>query len=95
MDFFSVRLFVGSAWSFGFFIPATTANDLRLGRISIPDLIHYIFSPILNFIYFARIMKQVIKLILIMLVGTDVYVWMVFVHWNDLLLLILCFHYNN
>ena len=22
--------FVGSAWSFGFFIPATTANDLRL-----------------------------------------------------------------
>ena len=25
-----------------FFIPATTANDLRLRRISIPDLIHYI-----------------------------------------------------
>ena len=25
--------FVGSAWSFGFFIPATTANDLRLRRI--------------------------------------------------------------
>jgi len=28
LDFF----FVGSAWSFGFFIPAKTANDLRLGR---------------------------------------------------------------
>ena len=26
-----------------FFIPATTANDLRLRRISIPDFIHYIF----------------------------------------------------
>ena len=38
LDFF----FVGSAWSFGFFIPAKTANDLRLGRISTPDLIHYI-----------------------------------------------------
>ena len=25
-----------------FFIPATTANDLRLKRISIPDLIYYI-----------------------------------------------------
>ena len=24
------------------FIPATTANDLRLWRISIPDIIHYI-----------------------------------------------------
>ena len=34
--------FVGSAWSFGFFISATTANNLRLRRISIPDLIHYI-----------------------------------------------------
>ena len=30
-----------------FFIPATTANDLRLQRISIPDLIHYIYFPIL------------------------------------------------
>ena len=28
------------------FIPATTANDLRLRRISIPDFIHYIFCPI-------------------------------------------------
>ena len=26
--------FVGSAWSFGFFIPPTTANDRRLQRIS-------------------------------------------------------------
>ena len=34
-NFFIIRLFVGSAWSFVFFIPATTAN-------SIPDLIHYI-----------------------------------------------------
>jgi len=31
----------------GFFIPATTANDLRLRRISIPDFIHYIFCSIL------------------------------------------------
>ena len=30
---FSIRLFVGSAWSFGYFIRATTANDLRLRRI--------------------------------------------------------------
>ena len=28
--------FVGSAWSFGCFIPATTANDLRLRRIFYP-----------------------------------------------------------
>ena len=33
--------FVGSAWSFGFFIPATRANDLRLRRISYP-----IFYPL-------------------------------------------------
>ena len=32
--FFSVRLL--SVWSFGFFIPATTANDLRLWRIFYP-----------------------------------------------------------
>ena len=31
-----------------FFIPATTANDLRLWRISIPDLIHYIIFLILE-----------------------------------------------
>ena len=35
--------FVGSAWSFVLFIPATTANDLRLRRISIPDFIYYMF----------------------------------------------------
>ena len=35
---------VGSAWSFDFFIPATTANDLRLRRVSIQDVIHYIFN---------------------------------------------------
>ena len=34
--------FVDSAWSFDFSFPATTANDLRLRRISIPDLIHCI-----------------------------------------------------
>ena len=31
-----------------FFIPATTANDLRLWRISIPNLIHYILILILE-----------------------------------------------
>ena len=31
-----------------FFIPATTANDLGLQRISIPDFIHYIFFSYLN-----------------------------------------------
>ena len=30
-----------------FFHPATTANDLRLRRIAIPDFIHYIYFPIL------------------------------------------------
>ena len=45
--FFLRSTFVGYAWSFGFLIPATTANDLRLRRISIPDFIHYIYSPIL------------------------------------------------
>jgi len=30
-----------SAWSFGFFIPTTTANDLRLRRITIPYLFQY------------------------------------------------------
>ena len=34
--FFKRLTFVGSAWSFGFFIPATTANDLRLRRIFYP-----------------------------------------------------------
>ena len=37
----------------------------------------------LNFIYFTTITKQVIQLILIMLVGTDVCVWMVFV-WEEI-----------
>ena len=30
--------FVGSAWSFGFFIPAKTVNDLRLRRMFYPRL---------------------------------------------------------
>ena len=38
----SLAFFVGSAWSFSFYMSATTANDFRLRRISIPDLIHYI-----------------------------------------------------
>jgi len=37
----------------------------------------------LNFIYFTTITKQVIQLILIMLVGTDVCVRMVFV-WEEI-----------
>ena len=40
--FFKHSTFVGSAWSFDFFIPVTAANDLRLGTISIPDHIHFI-----------------------------------------------------
>ena len=36
--FFSVRLLSVMRWSFGFFIPATTANDLRLRRIFYPRL---------------------------------------------------------
>ena len=39
--------FVGSEWSFVFFITASTANDLQLRRISIPDPIHYIYFLIL------------------------------------------------
>ena len=39
--------FVGSVSSYVIVIPATTANDLRLRRISIQDYIHYLFCPIL------------------------------------------------
>ena len=39
---FNVRL----NYSF-FFIPASTANDVRHRRISIPDFIHYFYLPIL------------------------------------------------
>ena len=60
--FFKRSTFVSSAWSFCFFIPATTANDLRLWRISIPDLINYIIVSYLNyisnFIYFTTITKS-------------------------------------
>ena len=40
---FKRSTFVGSAWSFGFFILATTANVPRLRKISIPDFyqLHY------------------------------------------------------
>ena len=44
LDIFLRSTFVGFVWSFGFFIPATTANDLWL---SIPDVNHYIYFPIL------------------------------------------------
>ena len=44
---FYCSTFVGSAWSFVFFIPATTANDLRFEGFSFPDFIHYIYYPIL------------------------------------------------
>jgi len=40
--FFSFRLLSALRGHSGVFIPATTANDLRLRRISIPDFIHYI-----------------------------------------------------
>ena len=43
---FKRSTFVGSAWSFGFFIPATTANDLRLPRIFHPR-----FYPLQLFSY--------------------------------------------
>ena len=46
-SFFSVRLLSGLHDHSGFFIPATTAKDLRLRRVSIPDFIHYIYFPIL------------------------------------------------
>ena len=36
--FFKRTTFVGSVWSFGFFIPTTTANDLWLWRIFYPRL---------------------------------------------------------
>ena len=45
--YFKLSCFVGSAWSFGVFILATTANDLQLRGISIPDFIHYIYLLIL------------------------------------------------
>ena len=38
---------VSSEWSFSFFIPAITANDLQLRRIFIPNCIHYFYFPIL------------------------------------------------
>jgi len=36
--FFYRSSFVDSEWSFGFFIPTTTANDLQLRRIFYPRL---------------------------------------------------------
>jgi len=46
------------------------------------SLDYFYFLFFLNFIYFTTITKQVIQLILIMLFGTDVCVWMVFV-WEE------------
>ena len=44
--FFWRSTFVGSVWSFGFSIPATTANDLRLRRIFYPRFypLHFFLS---------------------------------------------------
>ena len=54
--YFRVRLYVGSAWSFALFIPATTANDLRIRRISIPDIIRYIcFSYFKLYLFLQRL----------------------------------------
>ena len=45
--FFSVRLFVGSTWSFVFFIPQKRPMTSNFEGFSIPDFIHYIYFPIL------------------------------------------------
>ena len=44
------KVFVGSTWSFVFFIPATTANGLRLRRIFYPRFypLHYFLILILD-----------------------------------------------
>ena len=42
--FFERSTFVGSVWSFGVFIPVTTANDLRLRRIFYPRFYPLHFS---------------------------------------------------
>ena len=49
-----ILFFLGGAFDFcgfcviiHFFIPVTTANDIWLRRISIPEFIHYIFCPII------------------------------------------------
>ena len=49
-DFVGSAQSFGSAWSFCFFIPATTANELQLQRISNSDFnfIHYYFLSCLN-----------------------------------------------
>jgi len=46
--FFKRSTFVGSAWSFVFFIPATTANDLRLRRIFYPRCYPWYLFSVLN-----------------------------------------------
>ena len=45
---FQRSTFVVSAWSFGFFILATTANDLRLRSMFYPSLYPLHFCPYLN-----------------------------------------------
>ena len=47
--FFQRSTFVGSAWSFRFSIPATTANDLRLRRIFYPRFYPLHLFSCLNF----------------------------------------------
>ena len=56
--FFLVFEYCWSAWSFGFFIPATTANDLRLQRISIPDFIHYILGRASISLFECRVLNK-------------------------------------
>ena len=48
--FFKRSTFVGSAWTLGFFIPATTANDLRLRRIFYPRFYPLLLCSCLIFI---------------------------------------------
>ena len=45
---FSVRLFVGSAWSFVFSSPPQQPNNSNFEGFSIPDFIHDIYFPIFN-----------------------------------------------
>ena len=55
---------------------------MRLRKIERIVYVLVVIKKTLNFIYFTTITKQVIQLVLIMLVGTDVCVRMVFV-WEE------------
>ena len=47
VNYFSVRLFVGSAWSFVFLSSPQRPMISDFEGFSIPDFIHYIYFPIL------------------------------------------------